>query len=83
MGLIKALQQFGERAFAAAGRPHDGNGLAGLDGQRQVFIYQRQMFAVAECEFVDADFAATVGVAGRDHRIGFDRRVHQVAQASH
>ena len=32
IGLVEALQQFGERALAAARRAHDGDALAGLDG---------------------------------------------------
>ena len=54
-GLIETLQQFGQRALAGARRPHDSDGLAGLDLEIEALIQLRQVLGIAEAEIPDFD----------------------------
>ena len=80
-GLVEALQEFGKRALATTRRTHDGDTLAGGDGEVQTLIQVGQIPGVAEGEILDVDTAVAFAFAVGESRVGLARRVHDIAQA--
>ena len=55
--LVKPLKQFGQRTFAAARGPHDGNGLARYQLRIQILVQHGQFVAVAKGQVLQLDGA--------------------------
>ena len=54
--IVDAIDQLGQRALARAGLPDDGDGLARLGAERDVF--EHGCAAIAEADMLEDDFAA-------------------------
>lgn len=79
-GHVEAHQEFCQRAFSAAGWPHDDSEFAGFKRQVQATVQVRVFLGIAEAHLFQLDLADAGGFAHGRQCMGLGRHVHDVRQ---
>ena len=80
---VEPLKELGQRALAAAARPHQRGAFTGWDSEIQALKQERQILAIAELDVAKFNLAARTRQRLRNDRIRLDRGIHDVCQAPH